>query len=296
VTRNGSGFLLDSAVNAAVGFTKVCGWEPLDDAKKSKIMKTTLLAVLIGCALACSAQTNISPVYVTNYVAAAESFRRVEGKLYNVTNSVLWKHLEGECTHVAKNGVVVQQFDITVDRTYAPVNYKRDFFGHPSGPKRMVTGETTTKTPTKAVFLRNYTNMQAVANGSRIVARAMLVGAIDMEGERLECWDCGTRVLVPVVNRVITKADLANKKAAVDAAVLKWNQEQSEKGNDFGQYQMGIRYLKGDGVPKDLDKARDYLFKAAAQGNKDAAAELAKLSAPELPLQTDSPPKKGEDR
>jgi TPR repeat protein len=37
--------------------------------------------------------------------------------------------------------------------------------------------------------------------------------------------------------------------------------------------------LKGDGVPEDKDKARDYLSKAAAQGNQDAATELAKLSA-----------------
>jgi hypothetical protein len=250
-------------------------------------MKTPLLIILTGFALTCSAQTNISQVYVTNYVAD-KAFRQVEGKLYNVTNNVIWKYLEGECIHVTENGVIVQQFHITVDVTYAPINYKRDFFGHPSGPKRMMTSAAETKTPTKAVFLRNYTNMQAVVNGSRIVARAMLVGTIDIEGERLECWDCGTRVLIPVVNRVITKADLANKKAAADAATLKFYQERAEKGDAYGQYRMGLRYLKGEGVPKDLDKARDYLSKAAAQGNQDAATELAKLSAPELPPQTNS--------
>ena len=54
--------------------------------------------------------------------------------------------------------------------------------------------------------------------------------------------------------------------------------------------------MKGESVPTDLDKARDYFSKAAAQGNQEAATELAKLSAPEPPVRTNSPPKKGEDR
>ena len=273
---------------------KVWCWKPFDYAKKTKTMKTPLPVILVGFALACSAQTNTSPVYVTNYVAVDESFRRVEGKLYIVTNSVLWKHLAGECTHVARNGVVVQQFRSDVNLVYAPVNYKRDIFGAPSGPTRMVTSETFTKIPTKKVFLRNYTNMQAVAVGANISAHAMLVGTFDVEGERLECWDCGTRIIVPTISKDTRNAQ-AMQKAAGEAATLKFYQERAEKGDAYGQYRVGIRYLKGEGVPKDLGKARDYLSKAAAQGNQDAAVELAKLSAPELPVQTNSPLKKGED-
>lgn len=40
---------------------------------------------------------------------------------------------------------------------------------------------------------------------------------------------------------------------------------------------MGLHYLNGDGVPKDVEKARDMFSKAASQGNTDASAELAKL-------------------
>lgn len=43
------------------------------------------------------------------------------------------------------------------------------------------------------------------------------------------------------------------------------------KGNVSGLLRMGERYRDGDGVPKDLAKARDYLTKAAA------ADELSKL-------------------
>jgi TPR repeat protein len=77
---------------------------------------------------------------------------------------------------------------------------------------------------------------------------------------------------------------------------VKFYQDKAEKGDAYGQYRMGMYYLKGESVPTDLDKARDYFSKAAAQGNQEAATELAKLSAPEPPVRTNSPPKKGEDR
>jgi len=42
---------------------------------------------------------------------------------------------------------------------------------------------------------------------------------------------------------------------------------------------MGLHYLNGTGVPVDPARARDYFTKAAAQGHKEATAELAKLTA-----------------
>jgi TPR repeat protein len=40
---------------------------------------------------------------------------------------------------------------------------------------------------------------------------------------------------------------------------------------------MGERYRNGEGVPKDLKKARDYLVKAATAGESKAQEELANL-------------------
>jgi TPR repeat protein len=62
----------------------------------------------------------------------------------------------------------------------------------------------------------------------------------------------------------------------MDAIKLKFEEEQAENGRDLYQYRMGMRYLKGDGVEKDLTKASEYLRKSAAQGNQDAAKALAK--------------------
>lgn len=62
------------------------------------------------------------------------------------------------------------------------------------------------------------------------------------------------------------------------AKLLKLNQEQAANGDEYGLFRMGERYLNGDGVEKDLVKARDYLSKAAAQGSVQAGDLLKTLS------------------
>jgi hypothetical protein len=86
------------------------------------------------------------------------------------------------------------------------------------------------------------------------------------------------------------------QKAEGEGRALQWNQELADKGDAYGQYRMGTRFLNGEGVPKDLEKAREYLSKAAAQGDPSAAAELAKLPAPSPAPQTNSTPAKPEVR
>jgi hypothetical protein len=74
-------------------------------------------------------------------------------------------------------------------------------------------------------------------------------------------------------------------------AALSYNLDLASKGDDYGQYRMGQRYRDGDGVPKDLQKARQWFAKAAAQGDKIAAKELAQLliDFPELSVTNRSP-------
>jgi len=67
------------------------------------------------------------------------------------------------------------------------------------------------------------------------------------------------------------------KKQAVTDKVLKNNQDLADKGDPYGLLRMGERYRDGEGVPKDLTKASDYLQKAAAAGDPTAADELKKL-------------------
>jgi hypothetical protein len=69
----------------------------------------------------------------------------------------------------------------------------------------------------------------------------------------------------------------ARKKAEAAANAMRFNQELADRGDAYGELRMGERYRDGDGVPKDLQRAREWFSKAAAQGDKAAAKDLADL-------------------
>lgn len=96
-------------------------------------------------------------------------------------------------------------------------------------------------------------------------------------------------VLIPIVENpqqirvdAIKKAnaDIVEKKdSLVKTKTLEFHRNLCAQGDAYGQFKMGIRYLTGDGVEKDENKARDLLAKSSAQGFKDATIALAKLHA-----------------
>jgi len=73
------------------------------------------------------------------------------------------------------------------------------------------------------------------------------------------------------------KQKIEAQKKAIQDRVLKNNQALADKGDPYGLRRMGERYRDGDGVPKDLAKARESLMKAVAAGDPFAADELSKL-------------------
>lgn len=78
--------------------------------------------------------------------------------------------------------------------------------------------------------------------------------------------------------KAVAKAQaIAQQKTNANTAALKSNQEAAAKGDAYGLLRMGERYLKGDGVEKDLAKARQYLQRAAENGSATAKDELSKL-------------------
>jgi TPR repeat protein len=81
-----------------------------------------------------------------------------------------------------------------------------------------------------------------------------------------------------------TAADLEQKQMELsleEKKKLQWQMDRAEKGSDPAQYTLGMRYLEGKGVEKDLKKARKWLTESAKQGNADAKKALAEH--PELP-------------
>lgn len=73
------------------------------------------------------------------------------------------------------------------------------------------------------------------------------------------------------------EAEIQAKNAPQNRA-LKFNQELADRGDPYGLLRMGERYRDGDGVPKDLSKAREYLTKAANAGDPTAVDELKSLN------------------
>jgi TPR repeat protein len=70
--------------------------------------------------------------------------------------------------------------------------------------------------------------------------------------------------------------DAAAKKSGEERA-LKMNQDLADKGDAYGLLRMGERYRDGDGVAKNLPKAREYFTKAVAAGSPSAQEELDSL-------------------
>ena len=68
--------------------------------------------------------------------------------------------------------------------------------------------------------------------------------------------------------------DKAERETAAATRLLAYHQELAAKGDTYGLYQMGRRYLHGDGVETNVSKALDLLGKAAQQGSAAAKAEL----------------------
>jgi hypothetical protein len=133
-------------------------------------------------------------------------------------------------------------------------------------------------------------------------AEVVVVMSMSLVGHEMEIRHYGFDPLLnsmppPNQSTIPNTNTVSDTKAAVDARVLKSQQELAEQGDRYGEYRMGLRYRDGDGVPKDLDKAREWLQKAADQGDTDAATELAKLSPkPELkPSPSETPDAKALD-
>lgn len=66
---------------------------------------------------------------------------------------------------------------------------------------------------------------------------------------------------------------------ATKQKVLEFQQKRAAEGSATAQFDLGMRYLAGDGVEKDEATARSWLQKAAANGNSQATKKLRELDA-----------------
>jgi hypothetical protein len=69
-------------------------------------------------------------------------------------------------------------------------------------------------------------------------------------------------------------------KTEVEKRVIEFQKQRAREGSASAAYELGLRYLKGDGVEKDAALARQWLKQAADAGHAEARKKLAAIAVP----------------
>jgi len=107
--------------------------------------------------------------------------------------------------------------------------------------------------------------------------RCKYVGDESLQSRTLRAFDFGVSCAPPLMAVQSLKVQRDFLLQQYSEANDRWIKEEmgsAEQGNPSAQYTLGRRYLEGDGVPKDEQKARYWLQKSAAQGNRDSQETL----------------------
>lgn len=80
-----------------------------------------------------------------------------------------------------------------------------------------------------------------------------------------------------IVNTNVIAQKTKAQKDEMMRKTIEFQKKQAEAGAPTAQYDLGTRYLKGDGVEKDLELAKKWLNASATNGNAQAAKKLLEL-------------------
>lgn len=161
----------------------------------SKTMKTALVALLLLASLNCfGAETNGHVLITTNLIRASESFRVVNGQVYNTDLSKLWVEMEVEPINNRTNGIVATRLVPQYVSGGGSASYG-NFLG--GGPSKIFVGYDRKND----VFIYNAGQLP---EGKRATIKAMNVGIVKIGGRTLEAWDAGVvnSAIVIKTNRV----------------------------------------------------------------------------------------------
>jgi len=78
----------------------------------------------------------------------------------------------------------------------------------------------------------------------------------------------------------------ASKEEALRKTV-EFQKKRAEEGSESAQYELGVRYLKGDGVEKDPVTGRKWLFESSKNGYGPATQKLEELDKPAPPAKSE---------
>jgi len=195
--------------------------------------------------------------------ATAAQFREVDGKICNLDDDD-WYNLDAHVVQIPAPGCLLVSGSVRQgSRVGEPA-----MFGLRNYPFNVVDGDKIYGEKVKLVGTMSYTTVL----GAKSTIRVLDFGVPTFQEPPpppLTPAQAAAKAMAEI-NRQTEKTNSA-------ARLLKWHQEQAAKGSPSAQCSLGLRYLKGDGVPKDETLARTWLQKSASQGNPEAIASLAKL-------------------
>ncbi|MEO6182402.1 MAG: hypothetical protein ABIP71_04780 [Verrucomicrobiota bacterium] len=85
----------------------------------------------------------------------------------------------------------------------------------------------------------------------------------------------------PATVSVLTNAipeKTKEQKAEIQRKTIEFQKKKAEEGAPSAQYDLGMRYLDGDGLEKDLTLAKKWLTASATNGNSQAVKKLESLN------------------
>ena len=197
-------------------------------------------------------------------------FRQVNGEtnyIFDYTNG--WSRLQGEVLQTLPEGILLKREE------------KLDCFieGY---PYQIVDGQEVKVFMAKEAGVYSFT---ATSGGLRTVQK-YIFGKAAWPTQLMVDKEINSVSNQIAISPLILKAradTIAAKKALKSAnagkiKALASNQTAADKGDAYGLMRMGERYRDGEGVDKDLAKAKEYLQKATDAGSETAAEELSKLN------------------
>jgi len=183
------------------------------------------------------------------FLSGNQAFRVVDGKVYNIINSQLWKSVSGQVEYLTQDKVLI---------LYAADGLTTGF------------------------ALKNYPSDASTDKEVRTVA--IRTGIYNWNGQPLPLWDCGTPYVPPPPTpeqikamqesqRIASLRDKQNALIAQSNAVA-WLKPQATNGDASAQLSLAEHYLTGLGCETNRQLAIFWLQKAAAQGSIEASNKL----------------------
>ena len=226
------------------------------------------------------------------FSASAQSgYKLVNGKIYSVIDPKAWTVLTDSLKIIGYAG-----------NDYICPSYKTETHDaggrliHTANP-RYIPNRVTTIIPGQRLILKNYRGQVNLPVGSDISPpiKAIRTGhsAISQSGDlwttnnapsgrsiSVTVYDMGVDYFPPP--HVLTPAEqkaAAKKHADQEKKTIQWLFNQATNGSASAETSLGLRYLKGQGVPKNEAAGIQWLQKASAHGDTEATAKLAQLAA-----------------